>query len=103
MGAGVPLKIPGVLDRFTNHEPATYPLQVTGAQDDDDRTMVFTPREFVGHDLPPLTRPKFIAIIASNTLATTMLKKADGTVDGFVIEGYYRWRPQCAASRKAPA
>jgi nitronate monooxygenase len=87
MGAGVPLKIPGVLDRFTNHEPATYLLQVTGAQDDDDRTMVFAPREFVGRDLPPLTRPKFIAIIASNTLATTMLKKADGTVDGFVIEG----------------
>jgi nitronate monooxygenase len=50
--------------------------------------MAFTPREFVGHDLPGLTRPKFIAIIASNTLATTMLKRADGKVDGFVIEGY---------------
>ena len=87
MGAGVPLKIPGVLDRFTNHQPATYSLQVTGAQDDDDRAMVFVPREFVGRDLPPLVRPKFIAIIASNTLAITMLKKADGTVDGFVIEG----------------
>ena len=87
MGAGVPLKIPGVLDRFANHEPATYLLQVTGAQDDDDRAMVFAPREFMGRDLPPLTRPKFIAIIASNTLATTMLKKADGAVDGFVIEG----------------
>jgi nitronate monooxygenase len=87
MGAGVPLKIPGVLDRFTNHEPATYLLQVTGAHDDDDRTMVFVPKEFVGGDPPPLTRPRFIAIIASNTLATTMLKKADGKVDGFVIEG----------------
>jgi nitronate monooxygenase len=87
MGAGVPLKIPGVLDRFTNHEPATYLLQVTDAHDDDDRTMVFVPREFVGRDLPPLPRPKFIAIIASNTLATTILKKADGKVDGFVIEG----------------
>jgi nitronate monooxygenase len=40
--------------------------------------MVFTPREVVGRDLPPLIRPKFIAIIASNTLATTMLKRADG-------------------------
>jgi nitronate monooxygenase len=87
IGAGVPLKIPGVLDRFTNHEPATYALQVTGAQDDDNRTMTFTPREFVGPDFPALTRPKFLAIIASNTLATTMLKKADGKVDGFVIEG----------------
>ena len=88
MGAGVPLKIPGILDHFANHEPATYLLQVTGAHDDDDRTMVFTPKEFVGRHLPPLARPKFIAIISSNTLATTMLKKADGKVDGFVIEGY---------------
>ena len=88
MGAGVPIKIPGVLHRFTNHQPATYPLQVTGANDDDDRTMVFTPQEFIGPKPPQLARPKFLAIIASNTLATTMLKKADGKVDGFVIEGY---------------
>ena len=88
MGAGVPIKIPGVLDRFTNHQPATYPLQVTGANDDDDRTMVFTPQEFIGPKPLQLARPKFLAIIASNTLATTMLRKADGRVDGFVIEGY---------------
>ena len=88
MGAGVPIKIPGVLDRFTNHQPATYPLQVTGANDDDDRTMVFTPQEFIGSKPLQLARPKFLAITASNTLATTMLKKADGKVDGFVIEGY---------------
>jgi nitronate monooxygenase len=87
VGAGVPLKIPGVLDRFTNHEPATYLLHVTGAHDDDDRTMVFAPREFMGRDLPRLVRPKFIAIIASNTLAITVARKADGKVDGFVIEG----------------
>jgi nitronate monooxygenase len=35
MGAGIPLKIPGVLDRLANHEPASYELQVTGAQDGD--------------------------------------------------------------------
>lgn len=88
MGAGVPLKIPGVIDLFANHEPATYTLQVTGAQEGDDRTMRFSPKEFLGRYLPPLIRPKFLAIIASNTLATTMLKKADGKVDGFVIEGF---------------
>jgi len=88
MGAGVPLKIPGVFDRFANHETATYTLQATGAHDDDERTMVFAPRELMGRDCPPLTRPKFIAIISSDTLATTMLKKADGKVDGFVIEGH---------------
>lgn len=88
MGAGVPLKIPGVLDRFVNHETATYLLQVSGAHDEDDRILRFAPREFICLDLPQLTRPKFLAIVASNTLASTMMKKADGEVDGIVIEGY---------------
>jgi nitronate monooxygenase len=87
MGAGIPLKIPGVLDAFVNHQPASYPLQVTGAQEGDDVTMHFAPRDFIEHDLAPLRRPQFIAIIASNTLAITMVKKANGRVDGFIIEG----------------
>ena len=32
MGAGIPIRIPGVLDRLSNHEAATYELSVTGAQ-----------------------------------------------------------------------
>ena len=36
---------------------------------------------------PTLLRPRFLAIIASNALATTLTKKANGKVDGFVIEG----------------
>jgi nitronate monooxygenase len=87
MGAGIPLKIPGVLDRFVNHEVATYPLQISGARDADDTNMTFDPRGFADRILPPLRRPRFLAIIASNTLATTMLKKANGRVDGFIIEG----------------
>jgi len=33
-----------------------------------------------------LHRPKFLAIVSSNTLATTMLRRASGRVDGLVIE-----------------
>jgi nitronate monooxygenase len=89
MGAGIPLKIPGVLDQLARHEAASYELHVTGAQPDDDTLMTFVPRDFTeqGAREPPLVRPKFLAIIASNTLATTMVKKANGRVDGFVIEG----------------
>jgi nitronate monooxygenase len=87
MGAGIPLKIPGVLDQLARHETATYELYVTGAEPGDDTTMTFTPREFMECDLSLLKRPKFLAIIASNTLATTLVKKANGKVDGFVIEG----------------
>jgi nitronate monooxygenase len=87
MGAGIPLKIPGALDLLACHKPATYALCVTGAAETDDTTMAFDPAEFMEHDLAPLARPKFLAIVASNTLAATMLKRANGQVDGFVIEG----------------
>jgi nitronate monooxygenase len=87
MGAGIPLRIPGVLDRFAQGEAATYPLSVAGAQEGDDTALSFSPRDFFACAMPPLQRPRFLAIIASNTLATTLVKKANGKVDGFVIEG----------------
>jgi nitronate monooxygenase len=87
MGAGIPLKIPGVLDAYVNHEPATYPLYVVGARDGDDTAMHFRPRDFMECDLAPLNRPRFLPIIASNTLGATLLRKSNGKVDGFIIEG----------------
>ncbi len=87
MGAGIPLKIPGVLDSLTYHQPASYDLQVVGSQNGDDTTMHFSPRDFMEFELPPLSRPLFLAIVASNTLATTLLKRANGRVDGFIVEG----------------
>jgi len=86
MGAGIPLKIPGVLDRFAQHQPAEYALHVAGAQEGDDTTMHFDPREFIASPPAPLVRPKFLAIVSSNALAATMLKRANGRVDGLVIE-----------------
>lgn len=88
MGAGIPIKAPGVLDKFVNHEAATYPLYVSGAENGDDNVIRFDPNEYMDCDLlPRLKRPKFLGIIASNTLASTLLKKSNGRVDGFVIEG----------------
>lgn len=87
MGAGIPVKIPGVLDCFVNHQPATYPLHVAGAREGEEAELAFDPAEFMVGDLPPLTRPRFLAIISSNVLAAAMLKRANGSVEGFVIEG----------------
>jgi nitronate monooxygenase len=86
MGAGIPLKIPGVLDSYVNHQPAEYAIHIHGSQEGDDITMHFDPRDYMEVELGPLTRPKFLPIVSSNTLATTMLKKANGRVDGLVIE-----------------
>jgi nitronate monooxygenase len=87
MGAGIPLKVPGALDAFAAGQPATYPLSVTGALPEDDCMMRFDPREYFGDALPALERPYFLAIISSNTLASTMARRSNGKVDGFVIEG----------------
>jgi nitronate monooxygenase len=87
MGAGIPTMIPGVLDGLSQHEPVSYGLHVVGAQNGDDTLARFDPRDFMDGDHPPLERPRFLPIIASNVLATTMLRRSNGTVDGFVIEG----------------
>lgn len=87
MGAGIPVRIPGVLDHLARHEPANYPLQVTGAQEGDDTTINFVPREFTRREFAPVFRPYFLAIVASNTLAVALQKKSNGRVDGFVVEG----------------
>lgn len=87
MGAGIPLRIPGVLDRFVHHESAAYPATVTGAQEGDDTTLRFDPRSWIGADLPRLKRPRFLAIVSSHVLAATLLKRSNGVVDGFVVEG----------------
>lgn len=86
MGAGIPREIPGVLDRFVNHDRATLKLNVEGASPDDDFRVSFDPRALIGRALPKLKRPKFLAIIASAVLAVSLAKKSTGAVDGFVIE-----------------
>ena len=48
--------------------------------------MRFDPAEYAEGPLPVLNRPRFLAIVSSNTLATTMLRRASGRVDGLVIE-----------------
>jgi nitronate monooxygenase len=86
MGAGIPLHIPGVLDAFAAHHAAEYKLQVTGALAEMDTLMILDPAEYAEGPLPILHRPRFLAIVSSNTLATTMLRRASGRVDGLVIE-----------------
>lgn len=87
MGAGIPLKAPGALDRLANHEPTSYPVTVTGAAAESAWAVTFTPRDLLACNLAPLRRPDFLAIVSSSTLATTLIKRATGRVDGFVVEG----------------
>jgi nitronate monooxygenase len=87
MGAGIPTTIPGVLDRLSEGEVVELPLRVTGASRDEKTLLRFDPMEFTGGYSPWLTRPRFLPIIASPTLAQMLVRKSNGRVDGFVVEG----------------
>lgn len=87
MGAGIPREIPAILDFFSHGENASLKLYVIGANPEDDFRVKFSPQQFFADPPPQLNRPKFLAIISSSALATTLAKKASGKVDGFVIEG----------------
>ncbi len=89
MGAGIPGEIPGVLDRLHQHMDVRLTLEVQDAGEQCYQ-LEFDPAQTWGADHPrpktPLLRPKFLAIIASVTLARALLKKAPGGIDGFVVE-----------------
>jgi nitronate monooxygenase len=89
VGAGIPREIPGVIDRFVDHQDGEIRLSVVGAKAGSDHKLRFSPRAVMGEEFayPKLLRPKFLGIIASSALAVTLAKKASGKVDGFVIEG----------------
>jgi NAD(P)H-dependent flavin oxidoreductase YrpB (nitropropane dioxygenase family) len=88
MGAGIPKEIPRILDDLAAGRPATYRISVAGASPDDKWETRFDPAEFLGATrVTPLVRPRFLAIIASNTLAGFLAKSVGGRPDGFVVEG----------------
>ncbi len=87
MGAGIPREIPGVLDAFAEHRAATIRFDVTGLAPGESEMLSFDPLEHGVTDRTPLTRPRFLPIISASSLATTLARKANGRVDGFIVEG----------------
>jgi len=87
MGAGIPREVPSLLDRLSRHEDVSMALEVEGAGPADDFRAYLSPRSLIGGIAGDLVRPAFYPIVASNALATTMVRKARGRVDGLVIEG----------------
>ena len=90
MGAGIPTQIAGILDKLSNHEPVSYRLDVHGADKDDDHRIHFDPESVfpgIAKLVGKLKRPKFLPIISSVVLAQALIKRSEGEVDGFVIEG----------------
>jgi nitronate monooxygenase len=87
MGAGIPREIPAVLDALAEHRPVEIRFEVEGLPPGVTEHMRLDPTEHWAVLPPALRRPFFLPIIASNSLATVLARKASGRVDGFIIEG----------------
>lgn len=87
IGAGVPGRIPAVLDRLAEHLPVALPVTVAGARPGSRPQVELEPAVLAGGDpLPPVQRPPFLAIVSSATLATFLAHNTSGSPDGFVVE-----------------
>jgi len=87
MGAGIPVEIPGILDKFSDHQEASLKISVEGATPGDNYRLKFTPGDFFFKQMPPLKRPEFLCIVSSDVLAKMMCRKSSGKVNGFIVEG----------------
>ncbi len=87
MGAGIPREIPGALDAFSEHRAASLRFDVDGLPSTEAEYLTFDPRAHGVDSSMPMKRPRFIAIVAATSLAMTLARKANGRVDGFVVEG----------------
>lgn len=88
MGAGIPREIPGVLDALAEHRPAQLRFEIEGAPRDTVELLTFDPAEYLpSAPVPTLKRPRFLAVVSASSLATTLARKSNGRVDGFIVEG----------------
>jgi nitronate monooxygenase len=86
MGAGLPLAIPGILDRLSEGQPVQLALDVQGAERGEQHLLRLDPGELLGQPAPRLTRPRFLAIVSTDAVASLLLRKSSGRVDGFIVE-----------------
>ena len=89
VGAGIPFEIPAVLDSLTEHGQASYTVQVNGSSSDEQTRLTFDPASLQdeGDELPELSRPDFLPIVSSQTLATVLKRRVGSGLSGFVVEG----------------
>ncbi len=85
MGAGIPSDIPVALDNLSQAKATATQFNVNGAEQHYD--IKFDPNEYPKLAASKLTRPAFLAIVASKSLAKFLSRDQQSSPNGFVIEG----------------
>ncbi|MCB2412582.1 nitronate monooxygenase, partial [Demequina sp. TTPB684] len=86
MGAGLPREIPRLLNQLATHGSVKFPVDVVGAEQ-GTYSVSLDPVDLLGTQLPPLTRPRFLAIVSAHVLAEYLARDEGIRPDGFVVEG----------------
>lgn len=86
VGAGIPTRIPSLLDALSRQRRAELPIDVVGAGN-AHHALSLDPAQLLGRRLPALSRPRCFAIISSTTLASFLARDETTRPDGFVVEG----------------
>ncbi|HET9059654.1 MAG TPA: nitronate monooxygenase [Acidimicrobiales bacterium] len=85
VGAGIPARLPWLLDSLSDHGRVEFPIDVVGAP--QPHTLDFDPLALIGPQPRALSRPLFLAIVSSFTLASFLARDGKTRPDGFVVEG----------------
>lgn len=87
VGAGNPKDMPELISRLARHEPVRLALRVQGLTSADEGADIrFDPADLHrGGPLPVVTRPDFLAIVASADLASGLAAMPEPP-DGFIVE-----------------
>ncbi|MFC5813739.1 nitronate monooxygenase [Nonomuraea harbinensis] len=83
VGAGIPAEIPHLLDELAAHRRGEVAVTVA---DGDRRPVAVEPNRLFGRTLPPLPRPRLLAIVSSHVLAAYLARTPRTRPDGFVLE-----------------
>jgi len=89
MGAGIPTQVAGILDKLARHEKVSYRLDVKNAVKGSETVIEFDPEQVfpgIAKKVGMLKRPKFLPIISSVVLGMALIKRSEGSVDGFIVE-----------------
>lgn len=86
MGAGVPRQIPRLLTDLAEGRAGGVDVEVDGA--DEPVRVGVDPSALFGDRLPPLRRPRFLAIVSAAVLATYLAREESTRPDGFIVEGH---------------
>ncbi|MFA7376778.1 MAG: nitronate monooxygenase [Acholeplasmataceae bacterium] len=84
MGAGIPIRMPQIIDKFSNKEKANYLVKLNDSSQ-PQVTYEFVPNDLFDLESIEIKKPKFLAVVSSLTLANYLLK-ATHKPDGFIIE-----------------